>query len=211
MPATGRCTRPMREARRWRAPSGTELGRRRHCQVVLAPPFTALAAVAEEIKGSSDRPGGPECALGAQRRVHRRDQHPDAGGCGCGMVIIGHSERRQYFGETDETVNRRVQAVLNSSLQPIVCIGETLAEREAGQVHNVITQQLAGGLDGLTRQTCCVLFSPTNRSGQLVPGVRPRLKLLRKCTARSAIGFPDNSATRRPGGSHSIRRQRQAG
>jgi triosephosphate isomerase len=71
---------------------------------------------------------------------------------GCGMVILGHSERRQYFGETDQTVNRRLKAVLKSSLQAIVCIGETLAEREAGNYKQVIEQQLAGGLDGLTRQ-----------------------------------------------------------
>jgi triosephosphate isomerase len=71
---------------------------------------------------------------------------------GCGMVILGHSERRQYFGETDQTVNHRLKAVLKSSLQAIVCIGETLAEREAGNYHQVIVQQLAGGLNGLTRQ-----------------------------------------------------------
>ena len=71
---------------------------------------------------------------------------------GCGMVIIGHSERRQLFGETDATVNRRVRAVLNSTLQPIICIGETLSERESGKHHNIVAQQLAGGLDGLTRQ-----------------------------------------------------------
>jgi len=66
------------------------------------------------------------------------------------MVIIGHSERRQYFGETDATVNLRVRALLESKLQPIVCIGETLAERESGKHHTVVAKQLAGGLDGLT-------------------------------------------------------------
>jgi len=71
---------------------------------------------------------------------------------GCGMVIIGHSERRQYFGETDETVNRRIRAILDSRLQPIVCVGETLSDREAGKHHDVVAKQLAGGLDGLTRQ-----------------------------------------------------------
>jgi triosephosphate isomerase len=72
---------------------------------------------------------------------------------GCGMAIVGHSERRQYFGETDQTVNKRVRALVGSRLQPIVCIGETLAQREAGNYHAVIAQQLAGGLDGLTHQT----------------------------------------------------------
>jgi triosephosphate isomerase len=71
---------------------------------------------------------------------------------GCGMVIVGHSERRQYFCETDQTVNRRLRAVVRSSLIAIFCIGETLAQREAGVYHEVISQQLAGGLDGLTHQ-----------------------------------------------------------
>ena len=137
----------------WPAPSRTGLRHAAHCQVVLAPPFTALAAVAEEIKGTSADPGRSKCALGAEGRIYRRDQHSHAAKIsGCGMVIVGHSERRQYFGETDATVNRRVQAVLDSTLQPIVCIGETLAERESGKHHSVVAQQLAGGLDGLTRQ-----------------------------------------------------------
>jgi len=124
-----------------------------HCTVVLAPPFTSLAAVCGETKGSSIQ-------LAAQN-VHWEPKGAFTGeisiamleDAGCSMVIIGHSERRQYFGETDETVNRRVKAVLNSSLQAIVCIGETLAEREAGRVHDLITQQLAGGLAGLTHQS----------------------------------------------------------
>ena len=123
-----------------------------HCQVALAPPFTALAAVASEIKGTP--------LILAAQNVHWEPKGAFTGeisipmleDIGCGMVIVGHSERRQYFGETDATVNRRVRAVLNSTLQPIVCIGETLAERESGMHHSVVDQQLAGGLDGLTRQ-----------------------------------------------------------
>jgi triosephosphate isomerase len=123
-----------------------------HCQVALAPPFTALAAVANEIKGTP--------LILAAQNVHWEPKGAFTGevsvpmlqDIGCGMVIVGHSERRQYFGETDATVNRRVRAVLNSTLQPIVCIGETLAERESGMHHSVVEQQLAGGLDGLTGQ-----------------------------------------------------------
>jgi triosephosphate isomerase (TIM) len=123
-----------------------------HCQVVVAPPFTALAAVAEELRGS-------RIVLAAQN-VHWEPKGAFTGevstsmleDAGCGMAIVGHSERRQYFGETDQTVNRRTRALLKSTLQPIVCIGETLAEREAGDHKKVITQQLAGGLDGLTGQ-----------------------------------------------------------
>lgn len=124
-----------------------------HCEVVLAPPYTALYAVAEMLRNTP-------LILAAQ------NVHWEPGGAftgevslpmleeiGCGMVIIGHSERRQYFGETDVTVNRRIHAVMNSKLQPIVCIGETLDERESGRHYDTIAQQLAAGLDGLTRQT----------------------------------------------------------
>jgi triosephosphate isomerase len=123
-----------------------------NCQVVLAPPFTALAAVAHEIQGTP-------LVLAAQN-VHWEPKGAFTGeisvpmlqDIGCGMVIIGHSERRQFFGETDATVNRRLRAILDSTLQPILCIGETLAERESGLHHSVVAQQLAGGLDGLTGQ-----------------------------------------------------------
>jgi triosephosphate isomerase len=121
-----------------------------HCQVVLAPPFTALAAVGEELRNS-------ELVLAAQN-VHWEAKGAFTGeisipmleDLSCGMVIIGHSERRQYSGETDQSVNRRVQALMKSSLRAILCIGETLAQRESGNHHEIVSQQLTGGLDGLT-------------------------------------------------------------
>jgi len=123
-----------------------------HCQVVLAAPFTALAAVGAEIKGT-------RLILAAQN-VHWEPKGAFTGevsipmleDLGCGMVIVGHSERRQHFGETDETVNSRITALVKSSLRPIVCIGETLSQREAGKYQEVVAQQLAGGLAGLTHQ-----------------------------------------------------------
>ena len=123
-----------------------------HCQVVLAPPFTALASVAAEIR---DTP-----LILAAQNVHWEPRGAFTGeisvamlqDAGCGMVLIGHSERRQFFGESDATVNNRIRAVLASGLQPIVCIGETLADRESGTHHSKVVQQLAGGLDGLTHR-----------------------------------------------------------
>jgi triosephosphate isomerase len=123
-----------------------------HCQVVIAPPFTALALVAEEIRGTSLMLGSqnvfwePSGAYTGEISLQMLED------VGCSMAILGHSERRQYFHETDATVNRRIHAVLGSTLQPIVCIGETLAEREAGKHHSVVSQQLAGGLDCLTQE-----------------------------------------------------------
>ena len=123
-----------------------------HCQIVLAPPFTALSTVAEIIR---DTP-----LILAAQDVHWEPNGPYTGevsismleDLGCGMVIVGHSERRQHFCETDQTVNRRLRALVKSSLIPIVCVGETLAQREEGSYHKIVSQQLAGGLDCLTRQ-----------------------------------------------------------
>lgn len=124
-----------------------------HCDVVVAPPFTALAAAADAARGSN-------LAIAAQ------DLHWDKEGAhtgdicasmlvdaGCSHVIIGHSERRQDHGETDEQVNRKLQAALGAGLSPIVCVGETLAEREAGQTAAVLDQQFNGSLAGLTPQS----------------------------------------------------------
>jgi triosephosphate isomerase len=122
-------------------------------EIVLAPPFTALHAVAAEIQGSRIILGAQNVYWEPKGAFTGETSIPMLEAAGCGMVIIGHSERRQHFGETDQTVNRRVHAVLNSKLQPIICIGETLAEREAGTHHRIVSQQLAGGLDGLTGQS----------------------------------------------------------
>ena len=118
--------------------------------VVVAPPYTALTAVAAALAGSS-------IGLAAQN-MFWEDKGAFTGeiapamlkDAGCRYVIIGHSERRQYFQETDETVNRRLKAALKASLTPIVCIGETLAEREADKTFAVIEQQTRAGLNDLS-------------------------------------------------------------
>ncbi len=119
-------------------------------EIVLGPPFTALAAVAEMIKGSN-------IALSAQN-MHWEDKGAFTGeisaemllDSGCKYVIIGHSERRQYFGETDETVNKKVKQALKKGLLPIMCVGETLAEREAGKLNEIISRQVKGGLKDIS-------------------------------------------------------------
>ena len=102
-----------------------------HCEIVIAPAFTALAAAAEAVAGSA-------ISIAAQN-VHWATEGAFTGEvsprmlieCGCQWVIIAHSERRQFFGETDETANRKVRAALAADLLPIVCVGELLSEREA--------------------------------------------------------------------------------
>ncbi|MBP1699905.1 MAG: triosephosphate isomerase [Deltaproteobacteria bacterium] len=118
-------------------------------EVAVAPPYTALYAVHKELVGSSIH-------LAAQN-LYWEEKGAFTGEVsplmlkevGCHYVIIGHSERRQFFGETDETVNRRIKAALAQSLKVIFCIGETLKEREEGKTFSVIERQVDGGLRGL--------------------------------------------------------------
>ena len=119
-------------------------------EVVVCPPFTDLKDAAAAVKGSN-------VALGAQN-VAWAESGAFTGEISAGMlkdlgveyVIIGHSERRQYFGETDETVNRRLKAALAAGLKPIVCVGEKLEEREAGQMPAVIEKQVKEGFADLS-------------------------------------------------------------
>jgi len=123
-----------------------------HCEVVVAPPFTALRAAADAVKGSNISVAAQEVHWDKEG-AHTGDVSPamlvDAG---CTHVIIGHSERRQDHGETDANVNRKIKAALAAGLVPIVCVGETLAEREAGKTQPVLERQVQGGFVGLTPQ-----------------------------------------------------------
>jgi len=119
-------------------------------EVVVCPPFTALALVAEALRGT-------DIAVGAQD-VYWEDKGAFTGeissvmlkDAGCRYVIIGHSERRQFFGETSEAVNRKVKAIFSQGLTPIMCVGEMLEEREAGVTEKVVRTQTEDGLAGLT-------------------------------------------------------------
>ena len=121
-------------------------------EIVLAPPFTALRAVAEAVRNSNvgvaaqdlhwEREGAFTGAVGA----------PMIREAGADYAIIGHSERRTLFGETDTTVNRKVAAAFASGLTPIVCIGETLDQRDRNETMDVLDRQIKGGLDGVAAE-----------------------------------------------------------
>ncbi len=120
-----------------------------NCDVVVCVPFTDIPAVSAAAKGSNIH-------VGAQN-VHFAEKGAYTGEISADMlkefgveyVIIGHSERRQYFGETDETVNKRMHAALAAGLTPIVCIGESLEERETGKTEDVLAVQIEEGFKGL--------------------------------------------------------------
>lgn len=118
-----------------------------HVDVVIAPPYTVLAAVAQDCR---------EAGLGlSAQNVHARDHGAFTGEisasmlveAGCGWVIVGHSERRQLFGDTDETVAEKTAASFAAGLRPIVCVGETLAQRELGDTLRVVKLQVSAVLD----------------------------------------------------------------
>lgn len=121
-----------------------------HCDIVVAPPFTAICAAVEAAHGTSVAVAGQD--------LHWQEEGAFTGEisgkmlveAGCAYVIVGHSERRQYFGETDLSVHRKTEAALQANLTPIVCVGESLAEREANRTEAVLKRQFEDGLASLT-------------------------------------------------------------
>ena len=122
-----------------------------HCEVVIAPVFTALKTVADRLDGSNIHVAAQDCAVQNEFGAHTGEVAPGMlKDVGCSHVIIGHSERRQFYGETDESVNQKTTAVVAAGLTAIVCVGEQLSEREAGNAEAVVKNQLTGSLAGLT-------------------------------------------------------------
>ncbi|MBM3766095.1 MAG: triose-phosphate isomerase [Acidobacteria bacterium] len=122
----------------------------KHCEIAICPPFVNIAAAVDAAKGS-------RVGIGAQNLYWKNEgaftgeiSGPMIKASGAEWVIIGHSERRQFFGETDATVLERTKAALAAGLKPIVCVGEMLAEREANQTDVVLTTQFNGGIASLS-------------------------------------------------------------
>ncbi len=118
-------------------------------QLVVIPPFTALTEVIKALEGSTIQTGAQNLYWEAQGAFTGEVSGPMLKDGGCTYVVIGHSERRQFFGETNETVNKKIKAALEQELIPIMCIGESLEEREAGHTMVKIKTQITKGLEGL--------------------------------------------------------------
>ena len=121
-----------------------------HCEIVICPPFTNLAAAVDAAKGSPIHIGAQNIAWAKEGAFTGEISSGMLVAVGATHAIIGHSERRQYFAETDATVLKRTQAALEAGLTPIVCVGECLADRESGATEKVLSMQCQGGIAGLT-------------------------------------------------------------
>ncbi|MDR1520585.1 MAG: triose-phosphate isomerase [Planctomycetota bacterium] len=118
-------------------------------EIGIGAPATALKALADAAKGTNIRVGGENCHWEKEGAFTGEISPGMLAEAGCSFVIIGHSERRQYFGETDGTVNKKIKAALANGLDVILCCGETLAEREAGKTSQVVDGHVKNGLAGL--------------------------------------------------------------
>ncbi|MEI6205957.1 MAG: triose-phosphate isomerase [Desulfuromonadales bacterium] len=119
-------------------------------EIVVSPVFTALGRVAEAALGSNIHLAAQDCFWEEEGAFTGEVSPKLLKDAGCSHVIIGHSERRQYFGETDATVNKKAKAVIQTGLSAIVCVGETLAERESDKTFSVIETQIQSGLEGIS-------------------------------------------------------------
>jgi len=132
-------------------------------EIILAPPYTAIATAAELVRGSNVRVSSQNihfAAEGAYTGEISPRMLEDAGASHC---IIGHSERRQYYAETDDSVNLKIKTALAAGLTPIFCLGETLAQREAGETFKVVETQAKGGLKDINRaegQKIIIAYEP---------------------------------------------------
>jgi triosephosphate isomerase len=127
-------------------------GQAEHCEVVICPPFTNLAAAVEAAQGTRIQIGAQNIGWAREGAFTGEISGPMIVAAGATYAIVGHSERRQYFAETDETVLKRTQAALEFGLTPIVCVGERLEERESGHTEAVLARQFQNGIAGLSEQ-----------------------------------------------------------
>jgi triosephosphate isomerase len=129
-----------------------EVNKNRAVEIIVAPVFTALTTVKALISGSNIMLSGQDCFWEKEGAFTGEVSPELLVNAGCSHVIIGHSERRQYFGETDETVNKKIMAAITAGLTVLFCIGETLAEREAGKTFDVLKRQVTGGMAGINKE-----------------------------------------------------------
>jgi len=136
------------------------LDRMEGIEKVVCPPFISLAVIKQIIQGTSIRLGAQNMYF-EEEGAYTGEVSPLMLAALCDYVILGHSERRQYFGETDQVVNKKVKAALKAGLMPILCLGERLEEKEAGKTEEVVTRQVRGALEGISSpQGLVIAYEP---------------------------------------------------
>ena len=120
-------------------------------EIVVCPPFTSLSDVREAIMDTNIKLGAQDCYWDKEGAFTGEVSCPMLKSAGCEYVIIGHSERRQFFGETNGTVNKKAKAALKEGLKPIICVGEKIDERLAGRTFDVVKDHVVNSLSGLTK------------------------------------------------------------
>lgn len=131
--------------------------------IMIAPPFTALAQVSDVVKGSCIALGAQNLFWEAEGAYTGEISPAMLVSAGCRYVIIGHSERRQYFGETDQSVNKKIRSAVNSGLVPVMCVGESEKERELKETYSVLDKQVKNGLEGFSPEdlkTLVIAYEP---------------------------------------------------
>ncbi len=129
-----------------------ELSGVKDIEMVLCPPFTSLGAVAEVIKGTGIKLGAQDCYWEKEGAFTGEVSIGMLKSVGCAYCIVGHSERRQFFGETNLTVNKKAKALLKEGVMPIVCVGEKLEERKADKAFDVVKDHVVNSLAGLSKE-----------------------------------------------------------
>jgi triosephosphate isomerase len=126
-------------------------------EIIVAPPFTSIHSVADAVRGTTIDVSGQDLHWEREGAFTGEVSGPMLRAAGATWVVIGHSERRTLFGETNASVNRKLMAAIAAQLHPIVCIGETLAQRDAGETMAVLDRQIREGLDGVTGERLALL------------------------------------------------------
>lgn len=165
-------------------------------EVVVCVPFTDLAAVGKAIEGSKIKLGAQNVAWADKGAFTGEISAEMLKELGVEYVVIGHSERRQYFGETDESVNKRVKQALANGLKPIVCVGETKLEREKNRTKRVLKNRSWKGLRAW--RILKISSSPMNPSGRSARGSPPRKRMPTRPSAISAASSATRSARKLP-------------
>jgi triosephosphate isomerase len=153
----------LRQARELAQSLRDGLKRPRGVEVVVCPPFTALSVVAETLAGSAIGLGAQNCHWEDSGAFTGEVSPPMLAELGCRLVLLGHSERRHVFHETDDEINRKVAAALRHGLQPLLCVGETAEERGQGLTFTVVEGQLRAGWAGLSVEDmgrCALAYEP---------------------------------------------------